>query len=174
VDPAVTAKLKEMEVADPLGRPAAEDPWREFRRIEVIDFRLDLRFRHSLGKASRFFLELEQRRLMATRCPRCATVWMPPRAACGNDLAVTEWVELPGRGTLAIATECAYALTTGGGQDRLTLGYVALEGASTLLLKEIRNYGDAGRLQAGLPLRAVWAEAPVRHPMELFWFEPVD
>lgn len=170
----VTRKLAETIAADPLGRAPAEDPWREFRRIEVIDLKLDFRFRHSLGKYSRFFLELEKRRLMGTRCPRCSTVWMPPRPACGNDLAVTEWIELPGRGSLAAATECAYTLTTGGGRDRLILGYVAIEGASTLLLQQIRNYGDAGRLTAGLPLRVAWAEGPVGHPMELFWFEPAD
>jgi uncharacterized OB-fold protein len=169
-EPRVTLKLDETTVPDPTG--AASDPWREFRRIEVVDLKLDFRFRHSLGKASRFFLELERRRLLATRCPRCGTVWMPPRAACGHDLAVTEWLELPGRGTLAAATECAYTLTTGGGRDRLVLGYVELEGASTLLLHQIRNYGDPARLVAGLPMRVAWADGPVAHPMELFWFEP--
>lgn len=169
----VRRKLEELEAADPLGRAAPDDPWRDFRLVEVIDLSLQFRFRHSLGKCSRFFLELERRRLMATRCPRCGTVWMPPRPACGNDLAVTEWLELPGRGTLAAATECAYTLTTGGGRDHLVLGYVSLEGASTLLLQQIRNYGDARRLVAGLPVRAVWTEEPVDHPMELFWFEPV-
>ncbi|MBI4637022.1 MAG: hypothetical protein HY727_11800 [Candidatus Rokubacteria bacterium] len=170
----VVSKLKVVTLPDPLARPPAEDPWREFRQVEVIDLKLEFRFRHSLGKYSRFFLELEHRRLMATRCPRCGAVWMPPRPACGNDLVVTEWLELPGRGTLAAATECAYTLTTGGGKDRLVLGYVALEGASTLLLQQIRNYGDPRRLTVGLPVRAVWAEGPVNHPMELFWFEPAD
>ena len=192
----VRLKLEERTVPDPLGRGPADDPWRDFRRVEVIDLTLDFRFRHSLGKYSRFFLELENRRLMATRCPRCATVWMPPRPACGNDLAVTEWTELPGRGTLAAATECAYTLSTGRGSGatraserppaargelkapaattRLVLGYIALEGASTLLLQQIRNYGDATRLTAGRPVRAVWADGPVAHPMELFWFEPAD
>jgi uncharacterized OB-fold protein len=170
----VAAKLRVLTAADPLGRPPADDPWRDFRQVEVIDLRLDFRFRHSLGKYSRFFLELENRRLVATRCPRCETVWMPPRPACGNDLAVTEWIEVPGRGTLAAATECAYTLTTGGGQSRLCLGYVRLEGVSTLLLQQIRNYEDPRRLVAGLPVRAVWADEPVHHPMELFWFEPAD
>jgi uncharacterized OB-fold protein len=168
----VGAKLRELTAVDPLGRGGQEDPWREFRRVEIIDLQLSFRFRHSLGKYSRFFLDLEQRRLMATRCPRCGTVWMPPRPACGNDLTVTEWVELPGRGTLAAATECAYTLTTGGGAGHLVLGYVALEGASTLLLQQIRNYGDARRLTPGLPMRVAWADARVEHPMELFWFEP--
>ncbi len=168
----VGAKIEELMAIDPLGRLGPDDPWRAFRRVEVIDLQLGFRFRHSLGKYSRFFLELEQCRLMATRCPRCGTVWMPPRPACGNDLAVTDWVELPGRGTLAATTECAYTLTTGGGTARMALGYVALEGASTLLLQRIRNYGDARRLTPGLPVQVAWADEPVGHPMELFWFEP--
>ena len=173
-DGRVKSKLREFVAADPLGRTPAEDPWRDFRRVEVIDLRLEFQFRHSLGKYSRFFLELERRRLFGTRCPGCDTVWLPPRPACGNDLRVTEWIELPPRGTLAAATECAYTLTTGGGQDRLVLGYVAVEGASTLLLQQIRDGGHPQRLRVGLPLRVGWAEGPVQHPMELFWFEPDD
>ena len=170
----VTGKIKEMLATDPLGRSPDGDPWREFRRVEIIDLKLDFRFRHSLGKCSRFFLELEKRRLLATRCGRCGTVWMPPRPACGNDLAVTEWIELSGHGTLAAATECAVTLPTAAGQDRLVLGYVALDGASTLLLQRIRNFGDVRRLTAGLSVQVVWAKGEVAHPMELFWFEPAE
>jgi uncharacterized OB-fold protein len=170
----ITRKLDAFTAEDPLGRPAAEDPWRDFREVERIDFALEFRFRHSFGKLSRFFLELEQRRLMATRCPACGTVWMPPRPACGNDLTITEWVELSGRGTLAAASLSAYTLTTGGGEDQLVLGYVDLDGADTLMLQQIRNIGDPARLTAGLPLHAVWADQPVGHPMESFWFEPDD
>ena len=186
----VRRKLEESDVPDPLEGSSREDPWQDFRRIEVIDFKLDFQFRHSLGKCSRFFLELEHRRLLGTRCPKCAALWMPPRPVCGNDLTVTEWVEVPGRGVLAAATECAYTLkgaiagvadngaAKGDGAaapaEPLMLGYVALEGASTLLLQRIRNYGgDARRLQAGLQMRVAWTDGPVDHPMELFWFEPV-
>ena len=170
----VTRKLEELHAEDPLGREGAADPWRDFRRVELLDFALEFRFRHSLGKTSRFFLELENRRLMGTRCPRCGTVWMPPRATCGNDLEITQWTELSGLGTLAVASRSAYTLTTGGGEDDLVLGYVALEGADTLLLQRIRNFGDPDRLIAGLALKAVWADGPVAHPMESFWFEPSE
>lgn len=170
----VTRKLDVFTADDPLGRTGIDDPWRDFRTIERLDFPLEFQFRHSLGKASRFFTELEERRLMATRCPTCGEVWMPPRPACPNELAVTQWVELAGTGTLSVATTSAYTLTTGGGEDELVLGYVALDGASTLLLQQIRNYGDPERLVAGLPVRVAWADGLVEHPMELFWFEPAD
>ena len=166
--PRVTRKLRELTASAPHG---GEDVWRDFRRVEVLDLELAFTFRHSLGKVSAFFLELEERRLMATRCPRCATVWMPPRAACGNDLAVTQWIELSGRGHVVAAAECRVTAAGRGEAGSLILGYVALEGASTLLLQRIRNV-DAHDLGAGIPVRVAWAEEPVAHPIELFWFEP--
>jgi uncharacterized OB-fold protein len=166
--PPVTRKLRELTASAPHG---GEDVWRDFRRVEVLDLELSFKFRHSLGKVSAFFLELEERRLMATRCPRCATVWMPPRAACGNDLAVTEWIELSGRGHVVAAAECRYTAAGRGEAGSMILGYVALEGASTLLLQKIRHV-DARAVGAGLAVRVAWAEEPVAHPMELFWFEP--
>ena len=167
----ITRKIDEQTFSDPHGRPADTDPWRDFRQVERIDLGLEFHFRHSLGKVSRFFLELEQRRLMATRCPACGKVWMPPRALCGDDMTITEWLELPGRGVLEAASLSAYTLTTGGGEAKLILGYVRLEGADTLMLQQIRNV-DAADLQPGLAVKVVWAGEPVGHPMESFWFEP--
>lgn len=168
----ITRKIDQETFADPHGRPGDEDPWHAFREVERIELSLEFHFRHSLGKVSRFFLDLEQRRLMATRCPTCNKVWMPPRALCGDDMTITEWEEIPGRGTLEAASLSAYTLTTGGGEAELVLGYVKLEGADTLLLQQIRNYGNADALQPGLAVKVVWAEQPVGHPMESFWFEP--
>ena len=172
MDSLVKRRLKVQTATDPLGRAPADDPWRDFRDIELLDFPLEFKFRHSLGKLSRFFIELESQRLMATRCPQCETVWMPPRPICADDRSITEWTELGGAGTLEAASLSAYTVRTDGGGDQMVLGYVALDGASTLLLQQIRNYGDATRLVAGLRVHVVWAEAPVDHPMELFWFEP--
>ena len=108
---------------------------------------------------------------MGTRCERCATVWMPPRPVCGNDGNITEWVELSQHGTLA-----ASALSTHGtgleAMEPLALGYVALEGATTLLLQQIRNFQSPEDLFPGLAVKVVWSQAPVAHPMETFWFEP--
>lgn len=167
----VRGKLGSVKAEDPLVREGAEDAWADFRDVEVLDLRLEFRFRHSLGKVSRFFLALEERRLLATRCPTCKTVWMPPRPVCGNDLAVTQWTELSGRGTLAVGSLSAYSLTAAGAGTQLMFGYIALDGASTMLFQQLRNV-DPDALVTGLPVKAVWNDAPVDHPMRLFWFEP--
>ena len=146
---------------------AEADPFAAFRDVEILDMRLAFSFRHSLGKLSRFFLALEERKLLASACPSCGAVWLPPRPVCPEDLSVTQWVELDGRARLAVASLSAYKR----GDRQLTLGYVAVEGATTLLLQQIRNLGDVAP-EPGLALRLVWSEVPVEHPMELFWFEP--
>lgn len=168
----ITLKIDGVTMPDPRGRSPEDDPWREFRDIERIHMGLEFHFRHSLGKVSRFFLELENRRLMATRCPTCAKVWMPPRPLCADDLTITEWLELPGNGVLEAASLSAYTLTTGGGEDQLVLGYVRLEGADTLMLQQVKNYRDPSVLEPGLPVNVAWSDKPVGHPMESFWFEP--
>lgn len=168
----ITRKIDQQTFPDPTGIGEEQDPWRDFREVERIELSLEFHFQHSLGKVSRFFLQLEQRRLMATRCTSCNKVWMPPRPLCADDMTITEWVELPGRGTLEAASLSAYTLTTGGGEAELVLGYVRLDGADTSMLQQIRNYGDASELVPGLAVKVVWAEQPVGHPMEAFWFEP--
>ncbi len=168
----VRRKIDAIACAEMPGHPAGADPWHDFRTVELLHMDLRFRFRHSLGKLSRFFLALEERRLMATRCTRCGKVWMPPRVHCGDDLAITEWLELAGEGVVEAASLSAYTLTTGGGTDTLMLGYVTLDGADTALLQQVRNC-TPDALAPGLRVRAVWADSPVDHPMQLFWFEPV-
>ena len=155
----------------PGGVPIGEDKWAAFREIELIDFPLTFSFRHSFGKVSRFFLELENQRLMGTRCSKCSGVWVPPRVICPDDQTVTDWIELPGHGYLEAFIVSAYTLGTDGGAENLVLGYVKLSGATTALLQQLKNVSSSD-LVSGMPLRIVWADEVVEHPMELFWFEP--
>ena len=106
----VERKLEEIMVESPDGIGASDDEWAAFRRIEVIDFPLAFDFRHSLGKLSRFFLELENQRLMGTSGPVCHSVWLPPRILCPDHHAVNDWVELGSRGILEAFSISSYAL----------------------------------------------------------------
>lgn len=167
----VTTKLRTFTATDPLGREP--DPWAVFRAVEVLDLTWYQHYRHSLGKVSRFFLELENKRLLATRCAQCGTVWMPPRPVCPHELAITEWVELTGLGTLVSwsilhsAAVMAPFLT-----PPYVLAYVKLQGADTLFAHLLRNCGDASALVHGMPVKAVFDDGPVTHPIHLLAFEP--
>ncbi|SVE38501.1 uncharacterized protein METZ01_LOCUS491355, partial [marine metagenome] len=134
----VNRKLESTTVESPTKLLSNRDTWASFRDVEVIDFSLNTTIRHSLGKLSKFFLELENQRLMGTRCPNCATVWMPPRSICPEDLTITDWLEVSGCGTIEAACLSTHILDANKKTEPIALGYITLDGASTSLLQQIR------------------------------------
>ncbi|UCC74427.1 MAG: Zn-ribbon domain-containing OB-fold protein [Gemmatimonadota bacterium] len=171
MDPKVKLELERLRADDPLGR--SEDPFADFREVLLLGLEHRFRYRHSLGKSSRFFLALEEGVLLATRCERCGRVWLPPRPVCPNDLQVTRWTELSGKGTLESWTLCPRAPHYARTGEPYLLAYVALEGVSTLFLHQLRGVGPDA-LQHGMELHAVFGNEPVDHPLERFWFEPLE
>lgn len=169
----VTGKLKHLTVSDPLGRNP--DPWADFRDIEIIGLEWTQNYRHSLGKYSRFFLELERHRFFATRCPACQKVWTPPRPVCPDDLTITGWVELSGRGQVVSFSVLHYApALLSHLETPYVLAYVKMEGADTLFAHLLQNFGDLSQIRHGMPVRVVYNNGPVDHPIMLMAFEPVD
>ena len=169
----VNRKLESIVAENPTRLFSDQDTWESFREIEIIDFSLTATIRHSLGKLSKFFLELENQRLMGTRCPKCTKVWMPPRSICPDDLVIMEWVDVPGQGTIEAACMSPQTVDTAVKNEQIGLAYVTLNGASTSLFQQIRNFSSESLLIPGLPVKAVWSDRAVEHPMQLFWFEPI-
>lgn len=163
------ANLDRRTAVDPLGR--ASDPYAAFREVALLELEQRFHYRHSFGKTSRFFLGLEEGKLLATRCPSCSSVWLPPRAVCPEDLAVTAWVELSGLGTLASWTVCPHAPVYAGTESPYILAYVALDGARSLFMHQLRNV-EPETLRHGQGVQAVFSQGPAGHPLHRFWFEP--
>jgi uncharacterized OB-fold protein len=169
-DSRVTSRIRVAQATDPLGRDP--DPWHDFRTVELLNLTWSQEYRHSLGKYSRFFVELEQGRLFATRCPACGQIWLPPRPLCPADHMITGWVELSGRGRLV-----TWSVLHSGSQFASHLrppyifAYVALDGATTLFGHILRGVDDPSRLAYGLPVRVVYEAGPVAHPLHLMAFE---
>lgn len=168
----VTTQLSVHTVADPLGRTT--DPWAEFRQVEVLALHWEQDYRHSLGKYSRFFIELENRRFMATRCPVCGQVWAPPRPVCPEHLAVTQWVELSGQGRLQSFSVLHHTPAVAPFiKPPYVLAFVRLDGADTLFTHLLVNYRALDEVKLGLAVRVVYFDGPVTHPIHLMAFEPV-
>ena len=169
--PTVNNKLTHETVADPLNRDP--DPWADFREIEILELNWAQKYRHSLGKYSKFFLELENGRFLATRCPTCGTVYAPPRPVCPNELAVTAWFELSGRGELVSWSVLHYAPKM---LDWLktpyVLAYVRLDGADTIFAHLLQGVDDLSTLQHGMRVQIAYNDGPVEHPILLMAFEP--
>ena len=164
----IRAEREARRVASPL---PGDDPFADFREIMLLEVEHAFRYRHSLGKVSRFFLGLEQGKLLATRCKDCGKVWLPPRAICPEDLSVTEWVELPGGGVLESWTICPVVPRYLETDAPYVLAYVRFDGASTSFLHQLRG-ANIDTLRYGLPVKAVFSPRAERHPLEQIWFEP--
>src|SRR3989337_4373543 len=122
----------------------------------IVPGRWDLPFRHAAGRiASHFFHALVEKRIIATRCPRCKRVLMPPRPFCERCFVpLDEWVEVKQQGTLEAFTVC-YARFTGLPDPPYCLSLVKLDGAGTGLqpllggveLEDGERMKQAGRIR---------------------------
>jgi uncharacterized OB-fold protein len=133
---------------------------------------------YSLGEVSRFFREIiDNKKLYATKCPKCAMTWMPPRGYCPDCYEQTSWVPLSGEGTVRSATYC-YFMGMGGDLLRfIDLPYVfaliQLDGTDTFLAHGVKPKEQAmGEIKTGTRVKAVFRE-PRRGSIADFYFEKI-
>lgn len=156
--------------------PLEGDPWADFREVERLNLIFSQSYTHTLGKYSRFFIELENRRLMATRCENCQRVYAPPRPLCPECLKPTAWVELEGSGT--VETFSVLHFSPGSNADVAALktpyifAYVLLDGASTLFPHLLA--ADPAEVTIGMRVRVRYVDEPVEHPIHLMHFVPME
>ena len=119
---------------------------------------------YSLAEVSRFFKEIvENKRLVATKCPVCDKAFMPPRGYCPDCYEVINWVPLSGEGRVAYCTYC-YFLGMGGDLLRFidvpyVYAFIKLDGADTYLAHGVRPNSQAmGEIKAGTRVKAVFRE----------------
>ncbi|MCY4538341.1 MAG: Zn-ribbon domain-containing OB-fold protein [Chloroflexi bacterium] len=154
---------------------SADDDWAQFRQVERVAMALTQSYKYSLGKVSRFFMELENGRFLATRCDGCAKVFAPPRPLCPSCLAVADWVELSGQGV--VKTYSVLHFSPGSNDDvralqtPYVLAYVLLDGADTLFPHLLKAPPD--QVHSGLRVRVAYSDEPVHHPIHLMYFVPV-
>ncbi len=168
----VLSKRDVLTVSAPLQR--TPDPWADFRQIEIVTLELTQQYAHSLGKTSRFFLELEARRFFATRCDGCGRTYSPPRSLCPDCLKITQWVELAGTGTVEAYSIMHFASGINDDVKQVELpgvfAYVLMDGASTLFPHWLRC--EPARAHIGMRVRVAYTQAEhVQHPIHLMYFE---
>lgn len=152
------------------------DRWEDFRQVERITLELTQTYQYSLGKYSRFFIELENERFMATKCESCQRVYAPPRPLCPDCLQVTKWVTLSGRGTVKTYSILHFSPGTNADVRKLTtpyvLAYVLLDGATTLFPHLLKASPE--RVYLDMPVQVTYTSEPVVHPIHLIYFTPLE
>jgi len=136
----------------------------------VIKNPKDWYHQHSYGGWGRFFLGLQESKLLATRCTNAACaekrLWLPPRCECPDCWHPMEWVEAPQVGRVFTFSTVRYP----GAPFKLPAGTplisVELEGVCTKLMSWLKD----GTPEFGLPVRAVFnTTRPTNTILDLAW-----
>lgn len=137
-----------------------------------------LEFEHAAGRAaSRFLAALrDQGTLLASPCPRCGRVRVPPRSFCEDCFVRTsdDWVEV-GPGGVIEAFTITYADFPGYPEPPHAIAYVKPDGAGTAMANFVRGVdlsdpvAAAGRLAVGTRVRAVFEEARQARISDFCW-----
>ena len=141
---------------------------REIESIEV-SARWEVPFLHDIGEtASKFFIELrDNARIMATKCPECGRVLLPPRSFCERCFVSLKecWVELKPEGTLEAFTIVTDEYSFKGmPRPPYIMCLVKLGDASTCIPQILMgvDLSDPRKavqeLRVGMPVRAVFKE----------------
>lgn len=144
----------------------------------VIPASWHLDFEHAAGRAaSRFLIALRDRQvLLASACPSCERVRIPPRSFCEDCFVPTsdDWVEVGPEGTLE-SFAITYAAFPGYREPPHAIAYVRPDGADTAICNWVDgvDLSDAdaavAALEPGTRLRAVFADDRTARVTDFHW-----
>lgn len=130
------------------GHQVVKGPWgagtvqeamkRRPKEFMVIDRASFAFYSHSYGLVSPFFRGLLEGKLLGTKCPKCGTVYCPPRAHCWNPACKVadcfdNWLELPLTGIIHTFTVQCLAAAPFEHMLPFSMGWVQVDGADTTL-----------------------------------------
>ena len=124
--------------------------------------------------ASRFLTALrDEARLTATRCKDCGRVTVPPRKSCPECFTQhSEWVALPGTGTVTAFTVARRQLAALPKAVPVIFALIRLDGADTALLHHLDDVAPDD-VHIGLRVTPVFADERKGHIMDIRHFKPL-
>jgi uncharacterized OB-fold protein len=138
----------------------------------VVEWPRSLVHYHTYGQLSKFFRELKNGRLFATRCvnKNCpeSRLWLPPRADCPDCLKPMEWEELPQpiTGEIYTFTKVEYA----GTGIELSTPYWQIDVKIPGLATIPKGYLLYGKPKIGMKVKAGFRiKNPANTILDLYW-----
>lgn len=123
--------------------------------IMVFPGEWHVRYNYAAGKVgTKFFKHLQNdAKIMATRCPKCGLVMLPPRGYCERCFVpAEEWVEVGNKGSIeacTIVTQQFEELPA----PPYAIAYVLIEGAGTALLNFVKGVDLSNAREASKELK---------------------
>ena len=119
----------------------------------IVRDHFEIDYLHSYKQDTPFFHGLAQRKLLGSRCPKCAATYATPRAHCMRCGGGTEWFELPKEGRVHSWTVCYFAAQEFLKEVPFTLVLVEFDGVETLFLSRLIGVERAD-MRIGMKVKA--------------------
>jgi uncharacterized OB-fold protein len=119
----------------------------------------------------RFYQDLGEKKFTGVKCPKCKTVYVPPRKYCScSHVLLDKFVPVKATGVIVNYT-VAYQKVDGSRRDQpVIIGLIKLDGADTAVFGEVRAAGSA--VAIGTRVKAVFADKPGNTVDSVSHFEP--
>jgi uncharacterized protein len=92
---------------------------------------------HSYGQDSPWFAGVANKKLLATKCPKCGYTNTTPKGHCMWDGTECNWVELPPTGTVHCFTVCHFGAEEFLKETPFVLALIEFEGANGLFMTRL-------------------------------------
>ena len=123
----------------------------------------------------KFLDNLENKKLVGNKCPKCGDVFVPPRKICGKCNVVIplekNWVDLPDTGILKNYTITPYRVNdrTDRKTKNLLLGMIKIDGSDTSIVYRLLNI-EPSEVKIGMKVKIEWAEKTKGDPSDIKGF----
>ena len=141
----------------------------------VHESRIQVPYAWSAGATLTRFLKglRDSKSILATRCPACRKVFVPPRRSCGTCFQdCAEWREVGPRGTLLSFTQALYD-SAAHAKPRPIIGLIKLDGADTAILHLLYE-ARLEDLRIGTIVEPVFAAERSGAILDILHFRPAE
>lgn len=119
-------------------------------------------YQYAVGKSvTKFLEEFKNKKVVGIRCPKCNSVYVPPRNICGKCYeSLSEFVQLPNTGTVENFTQAFVTVTLSGEikplKEPKVYALVKIDGATSCIYGEIQD----AEVKVGDKVEIVWKDEP--------------
>jgi uncharacterized OB-fold protein len=137
--------------------------------------KLEIPFKYMAGKTGSLFLTTlrDHKKITATRCAKCKTVFIPPRSVCDRCYhPADKWVEVGPAGTITTFTVVRYWEPHLPMKPPFIMAQIKLDGADTSLTHLVSDINPAD-VRIGLRVEPVFAQKRNARITDIAYFRPI-
>ncbi|MFO7560053.1 MAG: Zn-ribbon domain-containing OB-fold protein [Desulfobacterales bacterium] len=142
----------------------------------VVKGKLALPYTYFAGRVGSAFITTlrDKHKIMGVKCNTCDKIFVPPRQTCERCMEDirNNWVELANTGELVNFTVVRYDDKHLPRKAPFVLAMIKLDGADTPMVHILEGV-DMDAVQAGMKVKAVFAEKTTNTILDIDHFEPV-